>query len=455
MRRKSIAILLSAVMGVGMLSACGSEDAGDTQGQKEETESGDSAKEESQKEDPASEKSGSGATLEVEVGWTDEQLAAFEAVLEQYTEETGVKFEVVSVGEDLETQLKIRMASNDMPDLWITHGWSILRYKEYLTDLSQESWVGDINDAAKGVITDEDGSIYVMPASISLSNICFNKDVLKESGVDWTKLYTWDDFEAACEKIRDAGKTAVIMGAKDSGNAGGLLNSIGLGYYAPEDAPAHDQLAKFLDGSVDLAEAFDPIYDMITDWRGREFFNEDYMTLDTVGMQKMLGAAEGAFCSRTSTYIGAAQSYYPDANLGLMPYPAAEKGGKQTCAVGEGSCFGLWKDSEYKEEGKAFLEWLAKPENASQIIAFDGCTAGLNSTPDDSIVGKLYKEFVDAYGADNIFFDNMFDRKYLPNGMWNVLSEGAAQLLDGGDKADVASYMQENFESLYEEAHAD
>lgn len=448
MKKRSMALLLSAVMGLSLLSGCSGN--GNGAGTSEEQKASGT---ESTTEKPKEEKKGSDVTLEVEVGWTDDQLTAFEKVLAQYTEETGVKFEVVSVGEDLETQLKIRMASNDMPDLWITHGWSVLRYKEYLTDLTGESWVSDINDAAKGVITDENGSIFTMPASISLSNICFNKDVLEECGVDWTKLYTWADFEAACETIRAAGKNPVIMGAKDSGNAGGLLNSIGLGYYAPEDGPSHEQLAKFQDGTVNLAEAFDPIYDMITDWRERKFFNQDYMTLDTVGMQKMLGAAEGAFCSRTSTYIGAALSYYPDANLGLMPYPAAEEGGKQTCAVGEGSCFGLWKDSEHVEEGKAFLAWLAKPENASQIIAFDGGTAGLKSTPDDSIVGKMYKEFVDAYGAENIFFDNMFDRKYLPNGMWNVLSEGAAQLLDGGDKADVASYMQENFDSLYAEAH--
>ncbi len=444
--KKLLALLLCVVMGTGLFSACANKSGepaarGDEGGNTQE----------SGTKSPA--QGGSDVTLEVEVDWTDEQLASFQKVLEQYTQETGVSFEVVSVGEDFETQMKIRMASNDMPDLWITHGWSLIRYKEYLTDLSQESWVSDINDAAKGVITDTDGTLYVLPVSISLSNICFNKDVLEECGVDWTKLYTWDDFEKACEKIRDAGRNAIIMGAKDSGNAGGLLNSIGLGYYAPEDAPSHNQLEKFLDGSVDLQEAFDPIYDRIVDWRDRGFFNADYMTLDTVGMKQMLGAAEGAFCSRTSTYIGAALSYYPDANLGLMPYPAAAEGGKQTCAVGEGTCLGVWKDSENLEAGKAFLEWLAKPENASQIIAFDGCTAGLKSTPNDSVVGKMYEEFVEAYGVENIYFDNMFDRKYLPNGMWNVLSEGAAQLLDGGSKEDVGSYMQENFVSLYEEAH--
>lgn len=445
--KKMLAILLGATMGLSMMTACG-------QGSDEGTDSGNTTA--NSEDGDSGEGTGDGAVLEIEVDWTDDMLASFEEICAKYTEETGVEFEIVSVGGgDYETQMKIRMASNDMPDLWVTHGWSVLRYKEYLEDLTNESWAGDINDAAKGVISDEDGHFYVLPVSISLSNMCFNKDVLEECGVDWTSLTTWDKFEEACGKIRDAGKTAVLMGAKESGNAGGLINSIGLGYFAPEDGPDHEQLDKFLDGTVDIAEAFDPLYDKIIYWRDQNFFNTDFMTMDTVGMQQALGAAEGAFCLRTSTYVGAALSYYPDANLGLMPYPAAEEGGKMTCAVGEGTCLGVWKDSEYKQEAKDFLTWLAQPENAKMVLEFDGCTAGLNSTEDTSVVGQLYQEFVDAFGEENIYFDNMFDRKYLPNGMWNVLSEGTAQLLDGGSKEDVAAYMQENFVSLYEEAHAE
>lgn len=136
-----------------------------------------------------------------------------------------------------------------MPDLWVTHGWSLIRYKDFLTDLSGESWVSDISDAAAGVITDTDGKLYVLPVSIALSCICFNKDVVEAAGVDWTTLKTWADFEAACDKIRAAGYDPVIMGAKDSGNAGGLINSFGLGYFAPEDSPYHSYLAQFLDGT--------------------------------------------------------------------------------------------------------------------------------------------------------------------------------------------------------------
>lgn len=445
--QKLVALAMAIVMCLCMFSAC------TVKTDPEPDPAATPAPEETKKPEETTPQPAEGATLEIEVDWTDESLATFTGLLEKFTQETGIKTEVVSVGEEIETQLKIRMASNDMPDLWVTHGWSLIRYKEYLTDLSGESWVSDISDAAAGVITDTDGKLYVLPVSIALSCICFNKDVVEASDVDWTTLKTWDSFEAACEQIRAAGYDPVIMGAKDSGNAGGLINSFGLGYFAPTDSPYHEYLSQFLDGTADLGQAFDPIYDQIIKWKDAGYFNADYLTLDTVGMKQALGAGTTAFCARTSTYIGAALGYYPEANLGLLPYPSLEEGGKMSCAVGEGTCLGIWKDSENMEAAKTLLNWLAKPENAAVILSYDGCTAGLKSTPDDSVVKQAYDEMVAAFGAENIYFDNMFDRKYMPNGMWNVLSEGAAQLLNGTAKEDVGTYMTENFASLYEEAH--
>ena len=81
---------------------------------------------------------------------------------------------------------------------------------------------------------------------------------MEAAGVDWTTLKTWADFEAACDKIRAAGYDPVIMGAKDSGNAGGLINSFGLGYFAPEDSPYHSYLAQFLDGGHPSPEEISP-----------------------------------------------------------------------------------------------------------------------------------------------------------------------------------------------------
>ena len=152
---KLIAVLLAAVMCLCVFSACAVKTDPPAE---EQTPASDPAK----TPDAATEQAApaSDVTLEIEVDWTDDNLAAFTALMDKFTAETGIKTEIVSVGEEIETQLKIRMASNDMPDLWVTHGWSLIRYKDFLTDLSGESWVSDISDAAAGVITDTDGRRY-------------------------------------------------------------------------------------------------------------------------------------------------------------------------------------------------------------------------------------------------------------------------------------------------------
>ena len=101
--RKHMVLLLAAVMGLSLLVGCSSNKGDTGNSAAEKTAETEGAGETEKTED----KNGnSNVTLEVEVGWTDDQLSDFEKVLAQYTEETGVKFEVVSVGEDLETQLK-------------------------------------------------------------------------------------------------------------------------------------------------------------------------------------------------------------------------------------------------------------------------------------------------------------------------------------------------------------
>ena len=437
MEKKLIALLLATLMCLSLFTGCGSNAPA-----------------------PAPEADSEGApasdvTLEIQVAWADESANKFQAIMDDFTAETGIKTDIIWTGRDQEqeTQLKIKMASNDLPDVWWTHGWAVMRYKDFLMDLSNEPWVSDVSDAAMGVISDDDG-VWALPVSISLSCIIYNQDVLDAAGVQWDSLLTWAKFEEACEKIKEAGYAPLIVGGKDSGNVGGLVNSLSLGIYGPEDSPEHHYLAQFIDGTVDVAEAFSPVLDKMVKWNELGYYNADILTLDTVGMQQGIGAGTAAFCSRQSNHMGAALTYYPDAPLSLIPYPAMEEGGKLSCAVGEGTCFGAWKDTKHPAEVKQLLEWMSRPENAARFLEFDGNTAGMKSTPDSSVCFQAYQKMLDAFGAENIYFDNMFDRQYLPSGMWNVISEGGCMLLDGTPKAEVGSYMDSNFHVLYEEAHS-
>ena len=105
-------------------------------------------------------------------------------------------------GDDYENTIKTRMASNSLPDIFETHGWSILRYKEYLLDLRDEPWVSDYDNSALGVIQDEDGSIYVLMVSELVNGTLVNLEVCEAAGVDPYEIKTWQQFTEACAKIK-------------------------------------------------------------------------------------------------------------------------------------------------------------------------------------------------------------------------------------------------------------
>ena len=165
-------------------------------------------------------------SIEVEVGYTDQDLEKFQAIVDAFVEESGIDVQLVTPGSDFETVMKTRMASGDLPDIWTTHGWSVARYSEYLMPLNEESWYDRIDPSAMGVIEDDGGNIYVLPVSQVVSGVIYNMDTLTEAGVDPTEIRTLADFEEACEKVKALGKTPIHVGGKDNSNAAGFLGSI-------------------------------------------------------------------------------------------------------------------------------------------------------------------------------------------------------------------------------------
>ena len=51
--------------------------------------------------------------------------------------------------------LRVKMAANDMPDLFDTHGWAKIRYGEYTADLKDMDWVKHLDPNLDPILKDE------------------------------------------------------------------------------------------------------------------------------------------------------------------------------------------------------------------------------------------------------------------------------------------------------------
>ncbi len=421
MKKKVLAVSLGVAMAATILAGCsGDPDAGSSTTEAAETATEGASEDASAEttEDAAEAAAATGVTLEVETTWTGDNLTALQGIMDDFTAQTGIGIELVAPGDDYENVMKTRMASNDLPDLFETHGWSTTRYLEYLAPLSDQAWVADIDENIKKTVTADDGEIYVLPISIDPASICYNKDLFEAAGVSAGDIKTWDDFAKACEKLKDSGVVPVYVGGNSVNNIANLYEVIAPGYLTNEDVK-DNQSDALLDGTFDWDTYWTPIAKMLAGWMNNGYLNEDILTASDDSAIQALANGEGAIVISGNHTITQAQAYNPDANLGILAIPTPDGSQKHYVSSGEGTCYGYWKDTEYPDECRQLLDYLATPEVCKAIATQYGKIPGLTTTDNkDAYVTNEFNE-MQALWNNEINFIQYFDRQYLPSGMWN------------------------------------
>lgn len=303
------------------------------------------------------------------------------------------------------------------------------------------------------LMADGDGNIYALCVSTSVSGVYFNADALKKAGIDDPySIRTWSDFEAACDKVKAAGMTPIAVGG---GSGSSQFSSI-FGGIAPtlwtDVGAKYDLKDELTGGTFDGNTYVTEMYEMIAGWLAKGYFNEDCLTLDFDGAQRMLGSGDAAFALRGPLTI--AHEAFPDANLGILPALASLDSGKPSFRLGEGNAFGVWKDTENANACWALLAYLAQPEVAEKICALGTDIPAIKGAePTDAFGYGVYNAALKAYG-DDIQFDNLFDRKYLPSGMWSIIGSSLSMVFDNPDDIQSAvDVFNEGYAEKYAEAH--
>lgn len=445
MKKKLLSALLCVAMVASLTVGCGGSSEAPTETPAAET------------EEPAAEAETKklGGSLTVATTYKDTQLAAVQEAMDGFSAETGVTVDLIAPGDDYESQLKTMMASNSLPDVFETHGWSLIRYGEYLMEVNDQPWFSSIDtEMLGGVMADENGKFYALGITGNYSGLIYNKDVLDKAGVDIADLTTWEALEAACEKVKAIGVTPIIVGGAVGGNLAGLLGSLAPAFWTDEGAVV-DGGAALKDGTFDFDKNLTDLYEYFADhFVKKGYLNEDALTMEGTAAQQALGMGDCAFMFRGSDNIAVAMEYNPDANIGILPVPASQASAKPSWRVGEALAYGVWKDTENPDAAWALLEYLARPEVASKLAiaiggvpAIDGMDIGENPTYAAIMAGE---EFV----GDNDQYDNVFDRSYFPSGMWGVMGQSVGMVIDNPDDvSEAVTFLKDNYLTLYSEQH--
>lgn len=153
--------------------------------------------------------------IEIVTNGNEETFNAVNEILNNFmAENPGVTISYTTQGSDYEQLMKARMASNDLPDIFATHGWSVARYSEYLTPLNDQPWYGSIEESFMNNIANDEGQIFVLPLNMDIGGLLYNKTLLEELNAEIPK--TWDQLLEICEMGKAKGYTGVFIAGKDS-----------------------------------------------------------------------------------------------------------------------------------------------------------------------------------------------------------------------------------------------
>ncbi|MFD5226016.1 ABC transporter substrate-binding protein [Microbacterium sp. NPDC058342] len=384
---------------------------------------------------------GGGVELEMQTnfGATDPSLKVLQKITDAYEKDNpGVSIDLVPSTDTYEADIKVRLASNDIPDIWATHGWSLLRYSPFLEPLNDQPWAKDFNEALAPAMQNEDGEFFALPIDTDVAGIVYNRTVLDDAGIDPAELTDWESFEAALKTLKDAGVTPVSSSGKDSWFAGNIADFIGSGDFS------HAELEGFKDGTFD-EQGYTRILDHVSTWQQSGWFNPDYSSATTDDLGRALAEGNTGFVFVQNYLVATALGFNPDADLGYMPIPSED--GEPFLVGGEGRAYGVSKTSPDKEQALDYLAYLAEPAHLSELAGAVGGIPGLtNATSDLGVLTASYDAFVKP---GELPLRPYFDRVYLPGGIWDTMVTTTDGVITGQmSPEDAVKQMKTSYDSL-------
>ena len=213
MKKKAIAILLSAITAMSMVACGGAAPA--ASGPAPATEEAAPATEEAAPvEEAAPESIGSSVEGELSVTiWDEGQRPGLQQIVDEWSEQSGVKATIQVVDwNDYWTLLEAGATGGELPDVFWMHSNVAQKYMENdllldLTDRISGSDKIDLNNYYEGIVKlyQSNGKQYAVPKDIDTIALWYNKTIFDEMNVPYPdETWTWDDFAANAKKLTNA-----------------------------------------------------------------------------------------------------------------------------------------------------------------------------------------------------------------------------------------------------------
>lgn len=371
---KLTALALVGVMGMSMLTGCGSSS------------SGDEATEEAANDGKTHVEFFNQKTEIVDI--LEDLIAEYEA------ENPDVVIDLVTPA-DSSTVLNNRMASDDTPDIftnWPNAAFFTMVDSGYVMDLTETGIMDNIQDAARNQWK-YNGGEYAATVSYNCSGIWVNTELFEQVGVS-TEIKTWDELMAACEKFEAAGITPFITPGKETDKTDRqfqvfLASSMGDSYEAFEA----DAGAATVDESADYTAALTSMAEKMVQMA--EYSQDDITGTDQDSATANFAKGDGAMMIGGSWLKASIIAANPDIKISMIPIPGDSAEETNTCAYPGDMSLCVAANSDVQDAAVDFVKWFTSPEIATKYAEAEGnpsCINGVDYVADE--LSDLYAEYV-------------------------------------------------------------
>jgi len=304
MKKRLLSVLLTLTVCYTALTGCGESDntASDTDKQAEETDDGNSDSTGDTTDDTASEESDQPKKkIKILSIWAEDidNGKLIVDLTERYIAEENPNFEyeyeLVS-SDNLRQKIATLAASNDLPDVFAYESGKPIvelieadKILDVGTELEKMGVMDQLDEGAVSLLKTLSGTeeLYDLPLGMNVEGFWYNKALFEETGVEVPE--TWEEFEAACAKLKEAGIQPLVAGGADKWPLTRLVNAYvmrSMGVDAMQKAA--DGEAKYTDeGYVNAAQK-------IQDLADNGYFGEGVTTVDMTTAGNMLLSGEAA-----------------------------------------------------------------------------------------------------------------------------------------------------------------
>jgi ABC-type glycerol-3-phosphate transport system substrate-binding protein len=295
------------------------------------------------------------------------------------------------------------------------------------------------------------GKLWAAPMYLIGIDVMYNKTMFATAGVTppASGRWTWDEFMAACAKLKAAGINPWVEGDKDGYGGAWWFANLGI-----QSLDSTDDLRQAIIGAKSFTDPhYTGWYQTLDDMVKKGYFNQDSMSMDLSQGAQAFAQGKGAMSFGTDGMVKQALTDLGAANVGVMQTPKLGTGKLADAGnATQSTAFFVTKWSKNPQAAADFLVFMHTPDRLAAWYKHTGVIAADKRFDRTLVIDPVLKQMMTwETTGPQIWLEN-----YLPGQVDSDADLTAGQMIfsQSGSPSDVAA-MWERAASTWRNQHPD